>query len=466
MDTTAAAVKLIAWPGWGVVGPTTALTALLAAILALLLPFPSRPLATQLGNHEDRLDLRARLGLAAPFKSYRVAIRRFNAWCETWFGPALSAQAFERCLAIAFIYPVSIFLLSLAVNGVQSGALTNMEFAVFLASALVGGVLAYFLLKLSIRLAQRVFGRIGGDPDIAEQTAKLALSGVAVVTAFGIAFIFATVISSEFYGAGSVALAVLVSFALAFALAVTFAFAGAGYFAIAVGVIAGLVFAIASEFAFVLLLFFVMIPLANAAIDWLSWASARYLSQVVRISEHGWAGIATGVGLTIAAAVAALVLAVCLAVLLANALELINGIFSLAGHRGFEWRAIAENAVQAPWTGGLFVTCMILTPLAPVFIHIALGLAGVLTRFTPGAAQKAAIITEHPYVTPTAAEIATVSQAARLMRVWYLPAILLTASLFVAFGVTLSALGVDFGRFVADAAVCSTAWRHGECPAI
>ncbi len=466
MDTTAAAVKLIAWPGWGVVGPTTALSVLLAAILALLLPFPSRPLKIQLGNHEDRLDFRARLGLAPIFESYRVAIRRFNAWCETWFGPPLSGQAFERCLAIAFIYPVSIFLLSLAVNAVQSGALTQTDLAVYLASAGFGGVLAHFLLKQLVRFIQRMFGTIGGDADIAAVTAKLALSGVAVVTAFGIAFILASVISSEFYGAGSVALAALIAFALSFALAVTFAFAGAGIFAVAVGVIAGIVFALASEFAFVLLLFFVMIPLANAAIDWLSWASARYLWQKTQSAGYGVTGVAMSAALVIAATLAALALAICLAVLLANALELINALFSFAGHRGFDWRAIAENAVNAPWTRGLFVTCMVLTPLAPVFFHIMLGLAGVLTRFTPGAAEKAAIITEHPYATLTVDEIEKVSRAARLSRLWYFPSAIIVAGVFALTAVVLSALDANFGRFVADMAICSTAWRHGECPLV
>ncbi len=464
MDSTAAAVKLIAWPGWGVVVPTTALSVLLAAILALLLPFPSRPLKVQLHNHEDRLDLRARLGLAPIFDSYRVAIRRFNVWCEAWFGPALSGQAFERCLAIAFIYPVSIFLLSLVVNAVQSGMLTGTDLAIYIASAASGGMLAYYLLRLLVRFAQRMFGRIGGDADIAAVTAKLALSGIAVVTAFGIAFILASVISSQFYSVGSVALAALIAFALSFALAVTFAFAGAGVFAAAVGVIAGIVFALASEFAFVLLLFFVMIPLANAAVDWLSWASARYLWRQTQKVGDNLPGIAISAGLVIAATLAALALALCLAILLANALELINALFTIAGHNIFEWRPIAEGAVDAPWTRGLFITCMILTPLAPVFFHLALGLTGVLTRFTPGAAEKAAIITEHPYVTPTADEIDRVVGLARLSRGWYLPSVLAIAGVFVLIAIIISSLGGDFGRFVANFAICSTAWRHGECP--
>ncbi|MDX2265062.1 MAG: hypothetical protein NW215_08835 [Hyphomicrobiales bacterium] len=462
MESAVSGVKLIAWPGWGVVGATTALILVLAAILALLLPFPSRPVASQLQAPDDRADLRARLGLASAQTAFAVGLRRFGAWCDAWFGPPLSAQAFERCLALAFIYPVSVFLISLAVNGAATGVVSVYELAVFAAAAVAGCFLAYALLRRLVRFAQNLFGQMGGDREIAAMTMNIALGGVAVITAFGIAFVLASAISSEFYGAGSVALAAMIAFALAFALALTFAFAGAGVFAIAVAGVAGVVFAVASEFAFVLLLFFVMIPIVNAGVDWLSWASARGLSTLAGRAS-GWPGLALSVLSLVAAAVVALALAVLLAALLANALEAINALFTAVGQRPFDWRALAARAVAAPWTQGLFVTGMILAPLAPVFVSLVMGGASAIARFTPGAQSKARLIPGEPHFAMPEENIRAVRGAVRLARIWYAPVIAAAAGLFALVGAALSASGADFSQIIATAAICSTSWSHGEC---
>ncbi len=202
MEHAVSAVKLIAWPGWGVVGATAFLAAVLAAILALLLPFPDRSLNHQLNNYQDRLDLRTRFGFSTPLESYKTAMRRFNVWLDDWFGAAVSWQSFERCLAIAFIYPVSIFLLTLVINGVKSGKVSTLEFFIFIVSAIVGSYLIYLFLGYLLRLTARMWALIGGDAEIAPELARGALGVLAVVTAFAIAFAIATVISSEYYGAG------------------------------------------------------------------------------------------------------------------------------------------------------------------------------------------------------------------------------------------------------------------------
>jgi hypothetical protein len=352
--------------------------------------------------------------------------------------------------------------LSLVISGVSSGKADIQELLIFLFASAASGVLAFLFLRLFVRFIQRLFGMMGGDAEIAAVFAKIALSGFAVITAFGIAFVIASVTSTEFSGIGSVALATLMAFAIAFALAVIYIFAGGIAFAIALAGVAGLVFTLASEFAFVLLLFFVMIPIANAGIDWLSWACVRSLSMASQ--QPGWRGAALSVGAMAVAALAAAVLALCLAILLANGLEAVNALFSFTGHRGFNWRAIADRAVQAPWTEGLLLTAMILTPFAPLFFQMTMGAAGMFARVTPGATQAAAIITEHPDVTMTPEEIARVSRVARLSRFCYAPSALLAAVIFVVAGWALHISGARVSVFVADLAVCSTIWRHGQCP--
>src|SRR5579883_1446294 len=99
MEPAASSLSLVVWQGWGVLSVMAALTALLATILAWLLPFPDRSLSRQLSQHDDRMALKERLGAAPAFRTYLSTLRRFNDWLIEWFGPAFSGQAFERCLA-------------------------------------------------------------------------------------------------------------------------------------------------------------------------------------------------------------------------------------------------------------------------------------------------------------------------------------------------------------------------------
>ena len=62
-------LSLVIWQGWGVLSVMAALTALLATILAWLLPFPDRSLNGQLSHYDDRMALKDRLGGAPPFKA-------------------------------------------------------------------------------------------------------------------------------------------------------------------------------------------------------------------------------------------------------------------------------------------------------------------------------------------------------------------------------------------------------------
>jgi hypothetical protein len=92
MQPAEAGLSLVMWQGWGVLSVMAALTALLATVLAWLLPFPDRSLNSQLSHYDDRMALKDRLGAAPPFKAYLVTVCRFNRWLTEWFGPALNAD--------------------------------------------------------------------------------------------------------------------------------------------------------------------------------------------------------------------------------------------------------------------------------------------------------------------------------------------------------------------------------------
>ncbi len=468
MEQTVSAIKLITWPGWGVVGAMTVLCALLAAILALLLPFPKRSLDEQLADTAGRVDIAARLGAVTIAESFLIAQRRFNAWLEEWFGPPFSAQAFERCLAIAFIYPVTVFLITLAINGLVTGRVSGGEFAGFLAVAAVLTGLAYLLLGLGIRVIRRLWVTLGGDADLAPVLARVALGMLAVITAFAIAFAIASVASINLNGAPSVMLAVLGAFALAFALALTFAFAGAKVFAAAVAAIAALVLVFASQFAFVLLLFFVIIPFVNACIDWLSWASTRSLTARAaalsrRHPQSSSTRLAMMGGALALSGVIALLLVFALTALLANSLEVLTALTALAGEQRFNWRPLVEKAVEAPWSEALFITAMVLTPLVPVALHIAIGVARVLARFTPGAGYWARSLRQ---TIPKGTEETvnrSVKRIVRLSRLWYLPAILAVLGVLAVLTLIANAAGVKIAVLLTHTAICATSWRHGLC---
>lgn len=463
MEQAISAVKLITWPGWGVIGSMTVLCALLIATLALLLPFPSRGIAAQLNDPASRADLAARLGLAPISGSALTAIRQFNAWLDEWFGTPFSSQAFERCLAIAFVYPVSLFLITLVINGVQGGNAAFSDFALFMAAAVASALIAYLLLGFISRFVRRLWVTLGGDNDLAAVLMRVVLGMFAVVTAFAIAFAIASVISSDLYGAQSVVIAVVGAFALALALAITFAFAGAQIFALAVLLIAaaGLVFA--SKFAFVLLLFFVIIPIVNACVDWLSWALTRtIMARAAHLpSNLERAGILAA-ALTGAGLIAAL-LVVVLTALLANALELLNSATTLAGDKGFNWKPLVEKAASAPWTQALFITGMVLTPLLPVFLYLIMGFAGALARFTPNSAETATAILQYRSAQSGDIAVRHITWTVMLSRLWYVAAIAAAILVFALFTIIANAAGLQITRFLTDIAYCATAWRHGQC---
>src|SRR5262245_35366800 len=112
MNPAGSGLELISWQGWGVTGSIAVLLVFLTTILLWLLPFPSRSVHAQLADPIDIAELGVRLGAASVLERYRLAIRRFQDWLHAWFGPAWSIQSFERCVAIAFVFPVALFLLA------------------------------------------------------------------------------------------------------------------------------------------------------------------------------------------------------------------------------------------------------------------------------------------------------------------------------------------------------------------
>ncbi len=456
-------LSLVVWQGWGVLSVMALLTALLAILLAWLLPFPDRSLDLQLTRFKDRIALRNRLGGAPAFHTYLQTVQRFSEWLAEWFGTAFSVQAFERCVAIAFLFPIALFVINLAANGLTKDRISFLQLAMFI---LVFAVFCYVILaafRNLLAIIRHGWTRFGGDSDLAQMISRVLLGAFAIMVAFTIAFAIAATFSGQVSNASSVLGSMAGGFALAFALAIAFALAGAVLFSVAIAILAGVALAFASDFTLLLFLFFVLLPVVNASVDWLSWGTTRFLLEQTEGAQpdlNGGLRVA-GAGLGTFASGAALM--VLLAALLPNALELLNTLFGLAKLPPFNWQAMAQRAVDAPWTDGLFVTGMLMTPLVPASSHLIIGLTGVLSRFTPGGRAAAEPVSDHPEVGLSAAELPPFKRAIIISRVWYLAAAAITIGVIALANLIVSLTHAPVAKFLFGVAQCSTVWSHGQC---
>jgi hypothetical protein len=456
-------LSLVVWQGWGVLSVMALLTALLATVLAWLLPFPERSLNAQLERFDDRMALRDRLGAAPPFRAYLVTVHRFNQWLMEWFGPAFSGQAFERCLAIAFIFPIALFLVTLIANGINQNRVSAGEVVIF---AVAFAVFAYVIIaafRNLLSFIQQVWKRFGGDEGMAQTIARVLLGGFAVMVAFTISFAIATTFSGQAANAGSVLGSMAGGFALAFGFAVAFALAGAALFAVAIAILAGAALAFASQFAFLLLLFFILLPLVNASVDWLSWGVTRFFMKIAEASEPGIPGRLTVLGAILGTFLSGAALMVVLAGLLPNVLEGLNAVFAFARVQPFDWQALVRKAATAPWTDGLFVTGMLMTAIVPASSHLVVGLAGMFARLTPGARTAAETISDHPDAPLLPNELPPIKLTIIFSRLWYLIAAAVTIGIIACASWLIWYSHAPVASFLSNVAICATSWSHGQC---
>ncbi len=463
MEPASSALSLVIWQGWGVLSVMAVLTALLGTILLWLLPFPDSSLSAQLTTYPNRMALKDRLGAAPPFRTYLTTLHRFNEWLSEWFGPAFSGQAFERCLALAFFFPITLFLISLVANGLASRAITWPELFVFLAAFIVIAFIVAVAFRNFLRLSERAWKAFGGDKDLAQTIARVLMGGFAVMVAFTISFSLASAFSGTSSSTGSVLSAMAGGFVLAFAFVLAYALAGAALFSIAIAILGGAALAFASRFAFLLFLFFILLPVVNASVDWLSWGLTRFILRKAERAGPTLTGKAQVAGLVLVTFIWGALMMIALSALLPNMLEGLNYAFTLAKLPPFSWQPLAFRAAKAPWTDGFFVTGMILTAIVPAASQVVVGLTGMLARFTPGVATAAEAISDHPEAPLTASEKRQAIRTLMISRVWYAVATAFVGLAIAAAAVLISVLHAPVAAFLSNVALCATSWSHGQC---
>ncbi len=419
-----AAPDLWALESW--VTPGNILTML--GIAVALYIFGHKLIDGQLNDAKDRADIKRQLQAQTAFDAYQARLRGLNRRLDDFFGSAKGYLAFDRCLSIAFLYPI--FLFVMAWIGGAGGTLATLRvlpdlgslpdrlfYAVLLAG--LGGV--WFLLLRNLdRLGNPVERVLWWLARLDEATAPLMTRRIIKGAAF----------------AGFVAFAVAFAGAVAFAFA--FAPAGVGVGAVVVGFAFAVAFAAAAAaadgvaFAFVIALFvfYVGLPVLNALLDFASWGVTRFFLNRIASHESGrrvWLWLALELVLDLAAAVGFLVF---LAVLLPFAISLANLAFSAAGLPTVNWRAHLDAAEQAPFPKGVLVIGMLMTTLIPTALHLTIGLAALPTAFHRSARDLAGYIPDHPAPIEPASKRQEIVHELLYRRVWLLPAAFVTAGFF------------------------------------
>lgn len=206
--------------------------------------------------------------------------------------------------------------------------------------------------------------------------------------------------------------------------------------------------------------FFLILPLVNALIDFVSWGATRALltkfhSQGSSIRSPAW--IAGAIFLDLLIAIACLA---GLCVLMALFLEALNQIFLWRGISEIDWRGQVALAVEYPVTKGILVTGMLVTTLIPTMFHIAVGLEHAFTAPTPDTHAAAALIKDD-MSTGDKQRVADVVVA----RDWYLyPCFAFAAVLVLALAALIGLGAAPLGLTLADIAYCSASLIDGPCP--
>ena len=141
-----------------------------------------------------------------------------------------------------------------------------------------------------------------------------------------------------------------------------------------------------------LLLFWIILPLINGMLDWISWGLSRYfinqitidngLSFIPRILIHGFIDI-----------VAAIMMMILLTVFVCGGIEWFNLTNEVIGKPPpFKLENVLEIALNSPFEGvGIWISFMVLSTLIPTVLHLLALTIGILTTKAPWAIRSKVI---------------------------------------------------------------------------
>lgn len=454
-----AETNFFTWGGWGFVA--VIVTALLA-----VLSFWYNEIKTQLDDRKDRERIRLMLeDKTTAFQRYQSILKTFGNRADLWFGPAISLKAFDRCLLLAFSYPIVLFVLAWLVGMPGTiGAielLPEFEFwerlgtVVIVASVYIGQYY-YYKTEIPKKFSDRITNLF--FKNMAEAKGKVLWSdkvvesiAVVIVVAGSVSFVVIGVSFGSVFVVGAVAIAVfgigVVVGVVVGVVAVAFAVAGAVAFGFNGSDAAGVV---------IVFVFYCILPIVNAVIDFCSWGFTRWLLSIADHGEEGWRGFCRVLLAVLADLVFAVLCLLGLTAIAALTLEAFNLFAASFGWPEFDWRSQISLARAYPFTLGLFVTGMLVSTLLPTIIHLTLGLGHAFTVWTPSAKKTSALISDD--MSTSAKQKVAVVMVCRWL--WYIPAFSLVLGMLFGLINLFSTYIEPFGALLEWVAFGSAALLH------
>jgi hypothetical protein len=481
----AEAVGQILGIDWGMVGAALTFLGIVVGAVITLVLYQHGQLLAQVKDEQDRARIREQLTTDAGIASrFGDGIAGLMTCIDGYFGPRLGWRAFDRCLLHAYLYPILLFVAAWVAGA--SGELGAVE--VLSTTAWWQRLLTALAMTFAVAWGFVVFPRMSEVQRASRQyvqswleksslashepvsrfklSRNLLIAGIFLLTIVPLTFVVN--FSFVFLGVGIViVVGGTISELIIFAIVALFVICGspAGKIAIVVMIAIAFSFTFAgAAAATTILLLYVALPIANAALDWLSWAVTRSLMR----RSTNWAGAALN-AISIASRLAldlglAFVSLCVLALLLPNVVEGTNWLFGWLEWPTIAWLPLLNQALEAPFTQGVFVTGMLLTTLVPTLLHVAAGLFRLFVVWSGGGSAMAARMPVDATTPIVESDCQAVAWFLLRRRLWLIPATIATVLLVVPLAWLLTALTGPIGIFLGDLALCGTSWSHGLCP--
>lgn len=353
----------------------------------------------QLADPADCARMVAEFSQPTARDAWRAGVERLVATLHRWFGPPLGWSAFDMSLRIAFVYPIALFLLAWAAG--TTGRVGDLWIAAdglpawrrFGAVAILAATIAVtiWIMNNAGRLGDAVNRMIEAMLLCACAVASADKSAPRWIRKVVLLIGFATAIAGVHSGAAALAGAFAAEFVVAafaggagfgvgaFATVLVLTFAGIGIgIGMGVGVGEG-----ASAVRWIV--FYIVLPIANAIFDFASWAATRALLDRITRPRAGWRGVAWLLAeILLDLAVAALCLTGLVAIMV-FLLEAMNAFLRWQGAPIFDWRAaLAASAAHPLWAPQNWTLVgMLASTVFPTALHLSAGLAGLALSLRP-----------------------------------------------------------------------------------
>ncbi len=419
-----------------------------------------KDLVEQLGDPEDRKRWASQLSASTPIHlRYSLSLLRLNANVKRIYARPLSRQAFDRSLIFTMVYPFVLYLVAWT-----AGDVSHYGDLVFLGSRLAGAE-RLFVAAIFLGTVASAAWVIRATPFSEDM---FVYDGSAVLTRLkarewvrlgicAISFVLLWLFNQAITGVGyalSFAVFSILSFSTYFAWRALFSRQRQSS-----PILAGLVimlliaFSISAHFhalgtgtmAFIVL-FFCLLPMANAFFDFLSWAVTRWFLKIAeRLQPNRKSYIVLIRGLAVDFAWAILCLCA-----LTFSLGLVMKSYDLyfSAHQ-VGWRQQLESIRAGFSSNGLLIYGMLATTIVPTLIHLFVGLFGTLIAFVPRIERAVELLMLE------APSIGALQEAARIVQFARLATVAVPVTVAVIVGSLPSLLGPALSPFASRIAVAA-----------